>query len=211
MAVVVPPFLEFLESYSLWMKAVCVCVWILQFVDISRSLSGKRVQYLVVNELQSAIDIIFKLKQRQWYGNEESAFAKENAIYRNNSLLQMRPFLSDDGLLKVGGHLKHANIPTSTKHQIILPGKSRVSRMLVQHYHQEDAEVGLNRMISNLRLRYWIVGSPVLVEGFLRSCFYCKIRNTKPLNPLMAPLQRCRLAIGLPTFHHTGVVILDLF
>ena len=205
LAVVVSPFLEFLERSAFWMKAVRVCAWILRFISISRKLPVRRVQYLVASELQSAKDIIFKLTQRQWYGNEVSALEKEHAIHRNSSLLQLRPFLSEDGLLKVGGRLKHANIPTSAKHQIILPGKSWVSRMLVQHYHQKDAEVGLNHMMASLRLRYWIVGCRALVKGYLRSCFLCKKRNTKPLNPLMATLPRCRLAIGSPAFHHTGV------
>ena len=111
---------------------------------------------------------------------DENLLEKEHAIHRNSSLLQLRPFLSEDGLLKVGGRLKHANIPISAKHQIILPGKSWVSRMLVQHYHQKDAEVGLNHMMASLRLRYWIVGCRALVKGFLRSCFLCTFCQTNP-------------------------------
>ena len=204
LSIVVCPFLENLKRSSSWTKVVRVCSWILRFLHNSRN-QIKRELYLTTIELQGANEIIFRLIQRQWYRGELSALENGREIHGSSPLRQLKPFISENGLLRVGGRLKNANIPLSAKHQIILPGKSWVSRLLVQNHHKRDIEAGLNYLIASLRLEFWIVGSRVLVKRVLRNCLDSKKSNAKPLTPVMSPLPQCRLAIGCPTFHFTGV------
>ena len=49
-------------------------------------------------------------------------------------LAKLKPFLND-GVLRVGGRLDRADLNYDAKHPMILPGKHRVTEMIILHYH----------------------------------------------------------------------------
>jgi len=54
-------------------------------------------------------------------------------------LEHLNPFLDDDGILRVGGRLKNAQVPLSAKHQIILPNHHQITHILLRRIHEENA------------------------------------------------------------------------
>ena len=204
LAITVSPFIEVFERYSKWTKAFRVVAWILRFYKNCRE-GVDSSMYLTPSELKKACEKIYKLVQAQWYQTEIKALSDGLETPNNSKLRQLRPFLDENGILRVGGRLKNARIPFGSKHQIILPGGSWVSKLLAEHHHKTSAEAGLNHLISLLRVQFWIVGSRTMIKRLLRTCFHCRRRNAKLHTPVMAPLPECRLAIGCPTFYHTGI------
>ena len=83
-------------------------------------------------------------------------------VKRTSSLYRLNPSLDDNGLLRVGGRLKHADLTTAVKHPIILPKKGHVTGLdliisrfhnMVEHQHQGRG-MTLNK-IRSAGLDHW--------------------------------------------------------
>ena len=106
--------------------------------------------------LQESRTAIFELVQRKNFSSELKYLQVSNVVPNQSKLLQLNPIL-DKSLIKVGGRLKHANIPNQSKHQIILPAKHHVTSLIIQHYHEISYHSGRDQTLSLIRQSYWIV------------------------------------------------------
>ncbi|XP_062556718.1 uncharacterized protein LOC134221541 [Armigeres subalbatus] len=64
-------------------------------------------------------------------------------------------------MLRVGGRLKHAQIPFHQKHPLLLPSGHHVTRNLIESLHREHLHVGQQGLLAIVRQRYW----PIRVYG----------------------------------------------
>ena len=89
--------------------------------------------------------------------DKEKLQKRVKASTKNNSPIQrLDPFL-ENGILRVGGRLRCADLPHETKHPEILPWKSHVTTLLIRHAHKRLGHAGRGHVISNLREKYWII------------------------------------------------------
>ena len=123
--------------------------------------------------LQKSRTAIFELVQRENFASELKYLQVSNVVPNQSKLLQLNPIL-DKSLIKVGGLLKHANIPNQSKHQIILPAKHQVTSLIIQHYHETSYHSGRDQTLSLVRQSYWIVNGKSAVRNILQRCLYCK-------------------------------------
>ena len=59
--------------------------------------------------------------------------SKPRYIKKSSPLSKLDPILQD-GLLRVGGRLRHAVIPEHLKHPVILPKGIHVTNIIIQYY-----------------------------------------------------------------------------
>ena len=57
-------------------------------------------------------------------------------VCKNSSLYKLDPFVDDNGILRVGGRLRRANLNDDYKFPIILPKNNHVSSLIVRHFHE---------------------------------------------------------------------------
>ena len=95
--------------------------------------------------------------QATTYGREIELLMRndEAKLSKNSFIIKLSPVFHD-GLLRVGGRLDNAKVSYDVKHPIILPGKHRLTELLIRGIHEENGHVGVNQVISLLRQRYWI-------------------------------------------------------
>jgi len=67
-------------------------------------------------------------------------------------LARLKPF-EDEGILRVGGRLKHSELQYDAKYPMILPGKHQVTRLIVLHYHHLNGHVGSYQVLAEIRQR----------------------------------------------------------
>ena len=124
----------------------------------------------------------------------------EAKLSRNSFIIKLSPVFHD-GLLRVGGRLDNAEVSYDVKHPIILPGKHRLTELLIRGIHEENGHVGVSQVISILRQRYWITQVTTAVRRVLQHCFPCRRRHQKPCSQKMAALQRHPASLNT-TAHH---------
>ena len=71
-----------------------------------------------------------------------------------SSLYKLVPFMDSSGILRVGGRLRRANL-SNKKHPIILPRRSHVTKMIIEHYHESTKNQG--KVITLNEVRFNIV------------------------------------------------------
>ena len=189
------------ERYSVWEKLRRVVAWLirvaqtwvqLQAGQVASSVSSvtmeKKIPYLSLPELEEAEKRIVKNVQGQAFPEE---FARPDQS--KGPLAKLKPFVNE-GLLRVGGRLDRANFSYDAKHPMILPGKHRVTEMIILHYHFANGHVGPHQLLAETRQHLWIVNGISSIRRVLRRCHECKRQNAVVGEQITAPLPAVRVS-----------------
>ena len=88
---------------------------------------------------------------------------------------------------------------------MIIQQKHHVSRLLIEHFHQNLAHAGQEHILAQLREQFWIPQGRSRVRKVLRSCLSRKKQRATKLELMMAALPAFRMTPFEPCFTHTGV------
>ncbi|CAL9691166.1 unnamed protein product [Knipowitschia caucasica] len=158
-------------------------------------------------ELEAARKLILQCVQRNAYPEEYSSLQTTQKVHSASPLFTLDPYLSE-GLIKVGGRLKHASLDTAAKHPILLPSKHHITLLLAQNYHAKVMHQG--RQFTEGAIRQaglWIVGCKRLVSSIIHCCVTCRKLRGKQVIQKMADLPSERTNVS-PPFSYVG---LDVF
>ncbi|XP_042586327.1 uncharacterized protein LOC122138311 [Cyprinus carpio] len=129
-------------------------------------------------------------------------------IQKKSGLRTLNPFIDRDGLLRVGGRLKHAPIEQGEKHPVIIPGKSHIALLITRHFHERVKHQG--RLFTEGAIRnagFWIVGARKRIHSVIHKCIIRQKLRGRIVEQKMADLPPDRLATD-PPFTYVG---LDVF
>jgi len=94
---------------------------------------------------------------------------------KGSQLYRLDPFLDSNGILRVGGRLRRAEMEYGEKHPIVLPKNHHVSQLVARHYHLQVHHQG--RQIPGGAIRqggFWLIGGHNTVTKVTRACVPCK-------------------------------------
>ena len=136
------------------------------------------------------------------------AKTRNMSMKKTSSLFRLNPFLDENGVLRVGGRIKHAMVSFDVKHPIILPSKNHVSELIVRHHHERINHQGRGMTLNDLHSHgYWIVGGSSVVATYISKCVTCHKLRGALQEQKMADLPEDRLEPA-PPFTYCAV---DLF
>ncbi|XP_041470151.1 uncharacterized protein LOC121419759 [Lytechinus variegatus] len=205
-----------LMHYSDWTRLRRAVAWWLKLKEYLRGKSRNSVpgkcSSLKPEDLKCAEKAIFQHVQHESFPEELKLLkeidgipeGRERVVKKGSKLAKMDPVFQD-GLLRVGGRLRRAQIPGSAKHQVIMPRRHHVSTLLVRYVHKNIGHQGQNHVLAELRQQYWILGAGVLVRGLVRKCVTCRRYQAKVGKQKMADLPAYRVAAGEPAFTNVGM------
>ena len=119
----------------------------------------------------------------------------------HSPLHRLDPYIDDDGLLVVGGRLRHSGLQLSAKHPCILPYRHTVSSLVARSVH-ERCHLGREWVVSLIRKSYWIINVRSLVYKTCKDCVTCKKLFAPSAVQKMADLPEERLQYDKLPFHH---------
>ena len=147
-----------------------------------------------------------RLVQSRVYQEEIMNLRNGAPLSLKSKLLQLDPFLDEEGILRVGGRLGFSNLTFGQKHPIILPKSHPFVHRLILHFHQENNHIGVDQLHFFLREKYWIIKSRQLIRKILHTCVKCRRVTSRPTMPIMGnmPEGRLRLSNDEPPWTHVG-------
>ena len=99
---------------------------------------------------------------------------RNQTIKMSSCLYHLDPFLDQNGLMRVGGCIRRADLPT-TKHPIILPWKSPITDLLIKFCHVKVNHMERGITQNELRQRgYWVVGGSSAMSNHISQCVLCR-------------------------------------
>ncbi|CAC5397567.1 unnamed protein product [Mytilus coruscus] len=103
---------------------------------------------------RSAERNIIKAVQAETYNEELLSCVEGKNIPANSSLVSLNPFVDQEGILRVGGRLSHADIGINEQHPIIISGKHHIATLLIRKLHHQVKHQG--RLITNGAQNWWL-------------------------------------------------------
>lgn len=196
--------LEHLQHFSDWhqaKKAVALCLRLQRRFkrnkDEQKTTVNKNTQeqkgaahlYPVsVEELRLAEIEIFKAIQKEAFTQEiaflqavksnqerEKCNLKKGPMKKMSPIRRLDPFMDQDGVLRVGGRIKHADLSFHEKHPLILPKKGHITELVVRHHHARNHHQG--RGITHARIcssGVWIINGSSAVGHYISKCIRCR-------------------------------------
>ncbi|XP_054713877.1 uncharacterized protein LOC129223335 [Uloborus diversus] len=132
-----------LEKYSKLSRAVRVTAWIQRFIYNVRCKADKKKGPLRAEELFAAELSLIKEIQHEHFSDEITCLKQEHQISRNSKIRELNPFLSEEGILLVGGRLQKSTLSFYEKHPIIIPSKTHFTEILVRDAHEKVFHSGM--------------------------------------------------------------------
>ena len=183
--------------FSKWTKFKNSVVYVLRILGILKPLVGP----ITAEEILEAQRRIIKAVQRKHFASEIVALERQEEC--SPWLLKLRPFL-DNGILRVGGRLRNADLDFNQKHPVLLPYKDHITDLIIAHYHESNFHTGPSLVTSLVRQKFWILNIRNKVRHQIRKCNWCFRRKPTVRYPLMGdlPAERVKEASA---FEFTGI------
>ncbi|XP_066603269.1 uncharacterized protein [Prorops nasuta] len=193
----------FFDKFSSWSKLVRVMAYVLRFVQRTRKTGQWEDSLLSVSEFRDSIVAIVQVVQRTHFAAELSALNHGSRIPSRSKLLSLHPVIDSQGILRIGGRLRNAEISEQMKHPIILPD-CHTTATLIRQTHLDTLHRGLQLTLSTLRQKFWVMNALNLVKSCVHKCITCVRERAKLGSQLMGSLPAARVSRSF-TFEHTGV------
>lgn len=192
-----------ISHFSSWYRLQRALAWWIRLRDrlLRRELKDKGP--LVESEVRNAEIQIIKHVQMNAF-RDEIKVASATKFRKSSHLRDLSPFVNEQGVLCVGGRMKHADMLSDNKHPFIVPYNHPIAKMIVVEYHN-IAHLGTEWTLSQVRRRFWITKVRSVIKGVKRDCIVCKKLFAPAEFQRMADLPPERLSVGQPPFSFTGV------
>ncbi|XP_018375981.1 PREDICTED: uncharacterized protein LOC108769466 [Trachymyrmex cornetzi] len=118
---------EILMRYSSYSKLCRIIAYCHRYRRNRRN--KKKIGPLEKEELENAEKTIVRLVQSEVFAEELRCLRNKGMLPRKSKLIPLAPFLDEEGLIRVGGRLRHAEIAQCKKHPIVMPAKHHVTTL----------------------------------------------------------------------------------
>ena len=200
-----------IEKYSKFMFAKRVMAYILRFLKCVKVAAKDKVklkdirnqeQFTTVELLEAENRIIY-IEQRKIFAPEITSILNDQHLPKGSNLSSLAPILDEEGFLRKGSRINHANLTYDNIHPIIIPS-GHLSRILITNHHHFIKHSGLGTTLTTLRTRYWIIKAVNTAKSVIKSCNRCQRHDSRPIKQPSVPLPSFRVG-QCPPFTASGI------
>ncbi|KAL4154263.1 hypothetical protein QTP88_002088 [Uroleucon formosanum] len=159
--------------------------------------------YLQKSELDSAARILEAESQRVHFVVLLHELSTGKHV-SSKPLARLAPFIDPDGVIRVGGRLRHSLLTYDCKHPILLSKRSHYAYLLCHRWHLVTCHAGPRVLTVLISRRFWIISLRSVLHNIITNCSVCVRFDAKRVQPLMADLPDTRVQQRRP-FERVGV------
>ena len=152
--------MSLLDKVSNYNHLKHITAWMLRFIHNFRARRNTQ-QLVTVGALNTAelnsADMRWLVSAQGLDFLEEISALRNNVQLTSSRSLPFYPFLDQDGLLRVGGRQKLSRRQYQSRHPIILSGKSKLTKMLIQAEHLRLLHAGPTFVAASLARSFYIL------------------------------------------------------
>ena len=201
----VNPFVDDLLKFcSKYVKLIRVLSFVHRFVYNCRRPTERRLGPLTTQEINHSETFIVKEVQRQEFRDELKQLSVNKNVLEKSKVKCLNPFLDKEGVIRVNGRLKNANINFNCKFPIILPKSHQLTKLIIDSYHKRYFHLGPTALLHYVRQRYWPVQGKATCRKVVHDCIKCFKVKPVGVEQLMGDLPKERVNPDYP-FNCSGV------
>ena len=99
---------------------------------------------------------ILRVIQREQYQDEIARISSTGQV-KSSRVAALNPYLDEHNLLRVGGRLRNAEVPTNQRHPILLPSHHHVTDLIIREVHHNSYHAGIQTTLHTIRQRFWLL------------------------------------------------------
>lgn len=192
------------NRFSKWKRLLRATAYVLRFVNILKKDVTSGTEFST-DELIRAEFLLFKLAQEQFYLEEINNLKLNKPLHKSSSLYKVAPKLDENNILRIDSRIDNACLPEEFKYPIILPRASRITYLLIMHFHVTYHHLHHEAVVNELRQRYYIPRLRVAIKSIAKQCQQCRIKKAMVNYPQMAKLPKARVSAFCLPFTYTGL------
>ncbi|KAB0790166.1 hypothetical protein PPYR_15510, partial [Photinus pyralis] len=150
-----------MDNYSSISKSKRILAYVLRFIHNCRYHDKRRVGTLSFYERKEALIVMCKYAQSISF--ETDILKLKNGNYPSRFLRKLN-FLDEQGILRVGGRIKHSSLGFENKHPIVLPRNSRITVLIIEDFHRNFMHPGAQTLHFLIIQNFWILSQNELLE-----------------------------------------------
>ncbi|CAI6349887.1 unnamed protein product [Macrosiphum euphorbiae] len=186
------PTVEWFTRFSSYDALIRVVARVRRFIDICRRRPVVRSNALTRAELDGATRAVIAASQRVTFPTLVSDLQNLHRL-ASKPLARLCPFVDSEGIIRVGGRLRHSELPYDCRHPILLAKGSYLALLVCRHWHKITGHSGPRVMTSLIHRQYWIVSLRSVIHNVISQCTRCvRLRASVP-TPVMADLPESRV------------------
>ena len=161
---------------------------------------------LSTKEVGEAERYLYSQSQARSFGAELSRLKAATArpVGQNSKLKALNPYISDQGLMLVGGRLEKAAISPLQVHPVILSASDWLTKLIFMYHHDNLSHCGPTLLLAHTATFLYVVAARKLAKDVCRDCMVCKRKAPKNMGQMMGQLPAPRVNPAL-CFLNTGL------
>ncbi|XP_075258504.1 uncharacterized protein LOC142350541 [Convolutriloba macropyga] len=195
-----------LRKYSSYPKLLRIVAYVLRILPrhaTYRSVDGNIVEPEEVTAAEKKLQL---LTQAESFPIELMQRRSSKKISKRIPIAAYSPFVGPGGLLRSSGRIKRfTDLEFSLKLPIILDGRHPLVYIFLRHMHLNNHHEGNDYLRALVQQQYAVLKLRSILRSIRFNCVLCRIRRTKPVQPMMADLPSERLAFQCPPFTNVGL------
>ncbi|XP_041988165.1 uncharacterized protein LOC121739697 [Aricia agestis] len=188
------------SRFSKYERLVRCTAMVLLFIEKCRD----RRASLDVRHLEKAEVLWYRKSQHDSFAREIEKMKNGGTAPRWSSLYRLNPVYRD-GLLTLDGRIRAAQVPDEMKNPVILDGRHPFTRLLVARVHARAGHGSRERVVNDLRQKFWILKLRPTVRSIIHNCAFCRMRRARPKIPQPRDLPPERLGAFQRPFSYCGL------
>lgn len=196
---------DWLQRFSSMTRFQRITAWILR---VARNCRLPKADWqrssLTVTELHEAVFRGVRLVQETEFAVEIRSIRSGADLLQSSKLKGLNPFLDEQGILRVGGRLRHAAVRSDAAHPAILSGTNHLTTLIIAEAHLQLLHGGAQMMQNYIRQRFWIIGIRGRLRKHVHGCMICFRQRPRCGVQQMGDLPEVRVTPSRP-FSRSGV------
>jgi len=94
----------------------------------------------------------------------------QKPLNSKSKILNLHPFINSNGIIRVGGRLRHAPTEYSKKHLILLPSKYHLTELIIRDAHYKNLHAEPQAVLAAIHNNYWPISGKNAIRRVLRKC-----------------------------------------